>query len=192
MSMDLKGKVALVTGGARGIGAATARALAAAGADVAISYASSADKAEALARDLERLGRRAAAFRADQADPAEVDALVRAVVARFGRLDILVNNAGVFVTGLVGEVSDADYERQFAINVRGVFAAVRAASEVLAEGGRVISIGSVIGDRVPFAGGAAYGATKAAVAAFTRGWARDLAAAASRSTRCSPDPSTRT
>jgi len=145
MTKALKGKVALVTGGSRGIGAATARALAQQGADVAISYASSQASAEALVRELEGLGVGAAAIRADQGEIAEVDALVRGVAERFGRLDILVNNAGVFITGAVGEVTDADFERQFAVNVRGVFAGVRAASRVMGEGGRIVSIGSVIG-----------------------------------------------
>jgi 3-oxoacyl-[acyl-carrier protein] reductase len=175
MRLDLSNKVALVTGGSRGIGAATARALAQAGATVAVSYAASADKAEALARELEASGHRTSAFRADQGDPAQVEDLIRAVVSRFGRLDILVNNAGVFVTGLVGEVTDEAYERQFGINVRGVFAAVRAAAGVMGDGGRIVSVASVLGDRVPFPGSSAYGATKAAVSAFTKGWARDLA-----------------
>jgi 3-oxoacyl-[acyl-carrier protein] reductase len=176
MSKKLTGKVALVTGGSRGIGAATARALAEEGADVAISYAASADRAEALVRDLQGLGVRAAAFRADQADPAQVERLVGAVVQRFGRLDVLVNNAGVFVTGAVDDPSldVAGLERQFAVNVRGVAAAVRAAAKLMGSGGRIISIGSILGERVPFTGIADYSATKSAVAAYTRGWARDL------------------
>lgn len=95
--------------------------------------------------------------------------------AKFGRLDILVNNAGVFLTGPVGETTDEDHERQFAVNVHGVFAAVRAAAAVIADGGRIVSTGSVLGDRSPFPGGGGYSASKAAVAAFSRGWARDLA-----------------
>jgi len=175
MNIDLSGKVALVTGGSRGIGAATAVALARAGADVAIGHSNSADAAEAVVAEIRALGRRAEAVRADQADAAAVDALVRGVAERFGRLDILVNNAGVFLTGAVGDTSDADYERQFAVNVRAVFAGVRAAAAVMADGGRIVSTGSVLGDRSPFPGGSAYSATKAAVSAFTRGWARDLA-----------------
>ena len=175
MAGVLAGKVALVTGGSRGIGAAVARALAADGAAVVISYAASADKAEAIVAELEAAGTRAAAVRADQADAAAVDRMVRDAVERFGRLDILVNNAGVFLPGPVGDVTDADFERQFAVNVRGVFAAVRAAAAVMSDGGRIVSIGSALGPRTPFPGLAAYSATKAAVAAFTRGWARDLA-----------------
>jgi 3-oxoacyl-[acyl-carrier protein] reductase len=176
MSKKLAGKVALVTGGSRGIGAATARALAEEGANVAISYAASADKAEALVGDLEGKGVRAAAFKADQGDAAQVAGLVKAVAKRFGRLDILVNNAGVFVMGTVDNPSNdvAGFDRQFAINVGGVAAAVRAAAQVMGEGGRIISVGSVLGARVPWPGLADYSATKAAVAGYTRGWARDF------------------
>ena len=102
MSKKLAGKVALVTGGSRGIGAATARALAEDGADVAISYVASADKAEAVVAELKKLGVRAASFKANQADAKAVEKLVHAVREQFGRLDILVNNAGVFITGAVG------------------------------------------------------------------------------------------
>jgi len=176
MSKILSGKVALVTGGSHGIGAATARALAERGADVAISYSASPDKAEAVVRDLTIMGVRAAAFKADQANTAEVERLVAAVVERFGRLDILVNNAGVFVAGALNDpsVNAAQLDRQFAINVGGVATAVRAAAKVMGEGGRIVSVGSVLGGRVPFPGIADYSATKAAVATYTKGWARDL------------------
>jgi 3-oxoacyl-[acyl-carrier protein] reductase len=176
MSKNLTGKVALVTGGSRGIGAATARALAEKGADVAISYAASPEKAEAIVRDLKGKGVRAAAFKADQAKTAEVERLVAAVVEQFGRLDILVNNAGVFVAGVLNDpsVDVAQLERQFAVNVGGVATAVRAAAKVMGEGGRIISIGSVLGARVPLPGLADYSATKAAIATYTKGWARDL------------------
>jgi NAD(P)-dependent dehydrogenase (short-subunit alcohol dehydrogenase family) len=164
MHIDLTGKVALVTGGSRGIGAASARALAAAGADVVVSHSNSAEAAETVVQEIRSLGRRGEAIRADQADRAAVDALVRGVADRFGRLDILVNNAGVFVTGPVGDTTDEDHVRQFAVNVDGVFAAVRAAAGVMSDGGRIISIGSVLGDRSPFPGGGGYSAAKAAVA----------------------------
>jgi 3-oxoacyl-[acyl-carrier protein] reductase len=172
----LTGKVALVTGGSRGIGAATACALADAGAHVAISFVASAAKADAVVEALERKGVRAAAYKADQADAAQVEDLVNAVVDKFGRLDILVNNAGVFVTGVVGERSYdvAAFERQLAVNVSGVAAAVRAAAKVMGDGGRIISIGSGSGSGAPWPGIADYAATKAAVALYSRGWARDL------------------
>ena len=173
---DSGGKVALVTGGSRGIGAAIAKRLAAEGADVAISYAVSAAKAKAVVRDLEAEGVHAASFKADQADPTAVEGLVKAVAERFGRLDILVNSAGLLVSGVVDDPasSAAKFDRQFAVNVGGVAAAVRVAVRFLGEGGRIISIGSVVGSRTPFRGLADYSATKAAIAAYTRGWARDL------------------
>jgi 3-oxoacyl-[acyl-carrier protein] reductase len=173
MAKTLNGKIALVTGGSRGgIGAATARALAAEGADVVISYAASADKARAVVQELEGTGVRAAAIRADQGDPAQVEGLVRSVVERFGRLDILVNNAGVAVTGPLD--GGGDFARQHAVNVGGVVTAIRAAAGVMGDGGRIITIGSVIGKRAGFPGMADYAATKAAVVGYTKGAARDL------------------
>lgn len=177
-TLPLHGKVALVTGGSRGIGAAIVRRLARDGADVVFSYAASPDRAQQVANELEALGRRVLAVRADQADADAVTALVRQARVRFGRLDILVNSAGVFVTGKVDD-PDADLaalERQLAINVKGVAAAVRAAAPLLADGGRIVSIGTTGAERIPFAGAVDYVASKAAVAAYTRGWARDLGA----------------
>ena len=175
-SQPLAGKVALVTGGSRGIGAAIVRRLAGDGADVVFSYASSATKATDLVRDIEALGRRALAVKADQAVQADVTALVIAAHKAFGRLDILVNSAGVFTTGMVGdpEADLAAFDRQIDINVKGVVAAVRAAVPLMADGGRIISIGTTGAVHIPFAGAADYVATKAAVAAYTRGWSRDL------------------
>jgi NAD(P)-dependent dehydrogenase (short-subunit alcohol dehydrogenase family) len=176
MSKPLAGKVALVTGGSRGIGAAIARRLAREGASVAISYAASAEKARAVVRDLEAEGVRAAAFQADQADSAAVAGLVRTVAKEFGGLDILVNNAGVFAMAPVdGEGTDlAALDRLFAVNVGGVAAAVREAVKFMGEGGRIVTVGSVAGTRAGFAGAADYAATKHAVAGYTKGWARDL------------------
>ncbi len=174
MNKKLTGKAALVTGGSRGIGAAIARSLADDGADVAISYVSSPDKAKALVRELQEKGVRAVAFHADQARPEEVATLVNKVAEHFGHLDILVNNAGVFITGPVGEVKAEDVARQFAVNVGGVNAAVREAAKVMKEGGRIISIGSMAAESSPWPGISDYSATKAAVAAYTRGWARDF------------------
>ena len=172
----LAGKVALVTGGSRGIGAAIAKRLAEDGAHVAISYAASAGKANAVVHELESKGVIAASFKADQADPAQVNQLVHSVVERLGRLDILVNSAGVYITG---KINDPDYDvakfdYQLAVNVGGVAAAVRAAAPLMGEGGRIISIGSGAGTRSPWPGLGDYSATKAAIAAYTRGWARDL------------------
>ena len=174
---QLKGKAALVTGGSRGIGAAIARALADQGADVAISFVASADKAKALVAELQTSGVRAAAFQADQADTAQVEGLVKAVTDHFGRLDILVNNAGVFVGGAVGDPGAdlAALDRQYVINLFSVVTAIRAAAKVMGEGGRIITIGSGIATRASFTGTADYAATKAAVVGYTKGAARDLA-----------------
>lgn len=176
MSQKLKGKVALVTGGSRGIGAAIAKQLAADGADVVIGYSASPDKAEAVVAALKDKGVRAAAIKADQGEPAQVVNLVKSTVEKFGRLDILVNNAGVAVPGLVGQegVPLSEFDRQYRVNVLGVATAVREATKHLREGGRIITIGSVLGERTSFAGISDYSATKAAVLGYTRGWARDL------------------
>jgi len=176
MSKTLSGKVALITGGSRGIGAAIARALAEDGANVAISYAASEDKAKTVVDALRAKGVRAQAFKADQADTDEVNRLVQAVVKEFGRLDILVNNAGVFALAQVHDRANnlAELDRMFAVNVGGVATAVRAGAPLMGDGGRIISIGSVVGESTPFAGAADYSATKAALLGFTRGWARDL------------------
>ena len=176
MTKTLTGKVALVTGGSRGIGAASARALADEGATVAISYSASPEKAEAVVRDLKAKGVQAKAFRADQANTAEVDKLVKDVADHFGHLDILVNNAGVAVTGAVDDPqSDTRaFDRQYAINLDAVVTAIRAASKLMGDGGRIVTIGSDIATRASFPGMADYAATKAAIVGYTKGAARDL------------------
>jgi 3-oxoacyl-[acyl-carrier protein] reductase len=176
MAKTLNGKVALVTGGSRGIGAATARALADEGATVAISYSASADKAEAVVQELKAKGVQAKAFKADQAKVAEVDQLVKDVAKHFGRLDILVNNAAVAVTGAIDDANSdtTAFERQNAINVDGVVTAIRAASKLMGEGGRIVTIGSGIATRATFPGMADYAATKAAIVGYSKGAARDL------------------
>jgi 3-oxoacyl-[acyl-carrier protein] reductase len=176
MSELLKGKVALVTGGSRGIGAAIVQRLADDGADVVFSYSNSEERADQVVAAVEAGGGRAIAIKADQAVGAEVESLVRKAHAAFGRLDILVNSAGVFVTGTVGDPAAdiAGFDRQFDINVNGVATAVRTAVPLMGDGGRIVSIGTTGADRIPFAGASDYIATKAAIAAYTRGWARDL------------------
>ena len=176
MTKSLSGKVALVTGGSRGIGAASARALADDGAHVAISYVTSADKAEAVVNELEARGVQARAFKADQASSSEVDKLVNDVAAHFGRLDILVNNAGVVASSAVDDANSdtAALARQDAINVHGVVTAIRAASKLMGDGGRIITIGSGIATRASFPGLADYAATKAAIVGYSKGAARDL------------------
>jgi NAD(P)-dependent dehydrogenase (short-subunit alcohol dehydrogenase family) len=170
----LAGKVALVTGGSRGIGAA--RALADEGANVAISYVASADKAEAVVAELKAKGVQARAFKADQASAAEVDQLVQDVAKHFGRLDILVNNAGVAVSAQVGDANadTAALARQDAVNVHGVITAIRAVSKLMGDGGRIVTIGSGIATRAAFPGLADYAATKAAIVGYSKGAARDL------------------
>lgn len=173
----LLGKVALVTGGSRGLGAATAIALAEKGADVAISYVTSAEKADVVVEQLMAKGVRALAIRSDQADLASAKPLVDAVVAHFGRLDILVNNAGIAVQGRAVDDLELDTEaldRQWIINVLGTVATTRAAAPKLSDGGRIIFIGSGFGSRVAFPGVADYAGTKAAILGYAKGVGRDL------------------
>lgn len=176
MTKKLAGKVALVTGGSRGIGAASARALAQEGASVAISYVASPDKANAVVAELKAKGVDARAYRTDQASPEDVEQLVNKVAKDFGRLDILVNNAGVAIGGPIDDPKSdiAAFARQDAINVHGVIAAIRAASKLMGEGGRIVTVGSMLADRASFPGLADYTATKAAVVGYTKGAARDL------------------
>ncbi|WP_413101093.1 SDR family NAD(P)-dependent oxidoreductase [Streptomyces sp. Inha503] len=173
----LDNKVAIVTGGSRGIGAASALALADEGADVAISYSSSADRAKAVVAELEAKGVRAAAFQADQADATQAVGLIRRVVEQFGKLDILVNNAAAGGGGLVDSelVDQAAIERQLAVNYTSVVAGIQAAVPSLPDGGRIISISSGAAARAGFQGMAYYASTKAALEGFSRGAARDLA-----------------
>lgn len=170
----LAGKTALVTGASRGIGAGIARRLAAEGARVALTYSASPDKAHKVVEEIVSAGGQAIALAADCADPAAVVASVEATVSAFGRLDILVNNAGMGVVGTIEEAALADFEHCFNVNVRAVFVGMQTAARHMGRGGRIITIGSVNGDRTPFSGGAVYASTKAAVAGLSRGVARDL------------------
>lgn len=177
-AQPLAGKVALITGGSRGIGAAIVRRLARDGADIAFSYAASDSKAEQMVEEIRSLGREAIAIKADQAVTSQVEDFVWRAHDRYGRLDILINSAGVFVTGAIGDPANdvAALDRQLDINVKGVVTAVRAAVPLMNDGGRIVSIGTTGAVHVPFGGVADYVATKAAVAAYTRGWSRDLGA----------------
>ena len=170
----MNGRVALVTGGSRGIGAAVARRLAHDGADVAITYRSAAGHATHVVKEIEALGRRGLAVQADSADPDAVRRAVEAVVTELGGLDVLVNNAGVFPFGPFEEVTPEELDRTLAIHVKAAFVAAQAASPHLADGGRIISIGSNLAERVPFPGIALYAMSKSALLGYTRALAREL------------------
>ncbi len=175
MSKNLEGKVALITGGSRGIGAAIAKRLAADGANVAITYTKGADAAAAVVKEIERAGRKAIAIQADAADADAVKAAVEKTVKTFGRLDILVNNAGTAVPKRFEETTLEELDRLMDINVRGVFVATQAALKHMKSGGRIISIGSAVGERALTPGLVPYSATKGAVKMFTQGLSREVA-----------------
>jgi 3-oxoacyl-[acyl-carrier protein] reductase len=170
----LKGRVALVTGGSRGMGAEIAVRLAEQGADVALTYVRSPEKAEAVVARIAAIGRRGLAIAADNTDAASVEAAVRQTVEAFGRLDILVNNAGIFNAAPIDVLSLADFDETMAINLRAAFVASKAAAPHMGEGGRIISIGSNLAERVPHEGLTIYSASKAALIGLTKGLARDL------------------
>jgi 3-oxoacyl-[acyl-carrier protein] reductase len=172
---DLSGKTALVTGASRGIGAAIAKQLAADGASVAITYTKGADAAAAVVKDIERAGGKAIAIQADAADVKAVTAAVEKTAATFGRLDILVNNAGTAIPKPFEETALEEMDHMINLNLRGVFIATQAALKHLSKGGRIIMIGSVVGERMMTPGLVAYAATKGAVKMFTQGLAREVA-----------------
>ncbi|MGW5391005.1 SDR family NAD(P)-dependent oxidoreductase [Streptomyces koyangensis] len=178
MSKLLTGKVALVTGGSRGLGAATVRLLAEQGADVAFTYVSSEKRAQAVVDQVRGKGAKAVAFKSDQADTGRAPGLIDDVVAHFGGLDILVNNAAISVEqGRTVDDPDADtaaLDRMHATNYLGVIAVIRAASRVLRTGGRIITVSSGLGSRVGVPGVADYAATKSGIERYTMGVARDL------------------
>ncbi|ACG74465.1 short-chain dehydrogenase/reductase SDR [Anaeromyxobacter sp. K] len=185
---SLQGKVALVTGGSRGIGAAIVRRLAREGATVAFTYVSSEEPARRIAEAVERAGGRARAYRVDSADPVAVERIVDEVAAEHGRLDVLVSNAGVATFKPVEETTLEDFDRIVATNLRSVFAGARAAARHLRTGGRIITIGSANDERVPFPGVSAYAASKAALVGLTKGLARDLGPRGISVTLVSPGP----
>lgn len=174
MSAPLHGKIALIMGGSRGIGAAISRRMAADGASVAIVHLGRSAEADALARELRRTGTEMLVLRADLADPDRLADAVDQAVSRFGRVDILVNNAGLAVTGPLDDYPAGAFDRVFAVNVRAPFLAAQKVARLMPEGGRIIIIGSIVADRMPGAGGTLYAASKAALAGLTRGLARDL------------------
>ncbi len=168
LTKKLTGKVALVTGGSRGIDAAIAKRLARDGAAVAITYVGAQQKADEVVGAIKAEGGRALAIRADSAEAEAVKHAVAETVKTFGHLDVLVNNAGVAVVAPLDQFSLDDFDRMVAVNVRSVFVAAKEASHHMGEGGRIITIGSVNAERMPFVGGGPYAMTKAAVAGLTR------------------------
>ena len=174
MSKKLEGKIALITGGSRGIGAAIAKRLAADGAKVAITYTKGADAAASVVKAIERAGGKAIAIQADAADADAGKAAVEKTVSTFGRLDVLVNNAGTAIPKAFVETTLEEMDRVLDINVRGVFAATQAALKHMSEGGRIIMIGSAVGERAVAPGLVPYAATKGAVKMFTQALSREV------------------
>jgi 3-oxoacyl-[acyl-carrier protein] reductase len=174
MSKKLEGKIALITGGSRGIGAAIAKRLAADGAKVAITYTKGADAAASVVKEIEHAGGKALAIQADAADAGAGKAAVEKTVATFGRLDVLVNNAGTAIPKTFEEATLEEMDRVLDINVRGVFVATQAALKHMKSGARIIMIGSAVGERVVVPGLVPYAATKGAVKIFTQALSREV------------------
>src|SRR5271167_3677443 len=171
---NLEGKIALVTGGSRGIGAAIAKRLAADGASVAITYTKGADAAASVVKEIERSGGKAIAIQADAADADAVKAAVEKTVATFGGFDVLVNNAGTAIPKKFEETTLEELDRVIAINIRGAFVATQAALKHMNAGGRIIMIGSCVGERVMTPGLVPYSATKGAIKMFAQGLSREV------------------
>src|ERR1700758_4884479 len=176
MSKKLEGKIALITGGSRGIGAAIAKRLAADGAKVAITYTKGADAAASVVKEIESADGHAIAIQADAADSKAVKNAVAKTVATFGQLDVLVNNAGTAIPKPFQETTLEELNRVIDVNFRGTLIATQAALKYIRDGGRIISIGSCVGERMMTPGLVAYAATKGAVKMFTQGLAREMGA----------------
>src|SRR5580698_7280059 len=176
MTGKLEGKTALVTGGSRGIGAAIAKRLAADGASIAITYAKDAGGASAVVKAIELDGGKAVAIQADAADAQAVKAAVEKTIATFGQLDVLVNNAGTAIPKPFEETTLEEMDHMIGLNFRGAMVATQAALKHLKTGGRIIMIGSCVGERLMTPGLVAYAATKGAVKMFTQGLSREVGA----------------
>jgi 3-oxoacyl-[acyl-carrier protein] reductase len=174
MSKKLEGKNALVTGGSRGIGAAIAKRLAADGARVAITYTKGADAAASVVRAIESAGGKAIAIQADATDPKAVQAALDKTVSLLGRLDVLVNNAGTAIPKKFEETTLEELDQVINLNIRGVFITTQAALKQMNDGGRIISIGSCVGERMMTPGLVPYSATKGAIRMFTQGLSREV------------------
>jgi 3-oxoacyl-[acyl-carrier protein] reductase len=174
MTKKLEGKIALITGGSRGIGAAITKRLAADGAKVAITYSKGAEAAAAVVKEIERDGGKAIAIQADATDAEAAKAAVEKTVATFGRLDILVNNAGTAIPKPFEETTLEELDRVLDVNIRGVFLATQAALKHMKDGGRIIMIGSCVGERMMTPGLVPYSATKGAVKMFSQGLSREV------------------
>jgi 3-oxoacyl-[acyl-carrier protein] reductase len=171
---NLNNRVALVTGGSRGIGAAIAKRLAADGANVAITYTKGANAAGSVVKEIERTGRKAIAIQADATDAGAVEAAVEKTVATLGQLDVLVNNAGTAIPKKFEETTLEEIDHMLSLNVRGALVATQAALKYMKNGGRIIMIGSSVGERNMTPGLAAYSATKGAIKMFTQGLSREV------------------
>lgn len=169
-----EGKVALVTGGSRGIGAAVAMRLAREGADVVLTYERDSVSAATVVDQIKAEGRRGLAIKADSADVAAVIGAVDEAAETFGALDILVNNAAVFLIGPAEDLGPAEFDRTMAVNVRAPFVASQAAARYMGDGGHIVSIGSNIAERTAFPGFSLYAMSKTALIGMTKGLARDL------------------
>jgi 3-oxoacyl-[acyl-carrier protein] reductase len=187
-NQSLAGKVALVTGGSRGIGAAIAKRLSSQGAAVAITYASNSTSAEEVVNSIRIAGGKAIAIQANSAKAEDIKHAVAETATQLGGLDILVNNAGVATMAPIDDFAEADFDHLLAVNVKGVFIAVQEALHHMKSGGRIINIGSINAEIVPFPGMSVYSLSKGAIATFTRGLARDLGARGITANNIQPGP----